>query len=353
MADREQLKIVVMMSALNEEKTIGEVIDGIPCDVGVPVAVTVVVVDDGSSDATAAIAAGRGAIVVRHDRRLGLGRSFADGLDRALQQGPDIVVNIDADGQFDPADIGALVRPILADEADFVTATRFADPALVPDMPWVKKWGNRQMSHLVNFATGSTRLTDVSCGFRACSLNAALQLHLSGHFTHTHETIIDLAMKGLRIAEVPLKVRGEREHGPSRMAAFIPRYALRAGGMVLRTLCRTRPLFFFGALGGAVMGLGVVQGLIVFANWCLTGQTHPIRTLLLGSSLFITVGFLIFVLGFLADMLNRAIGVSERLLFFHKLEQYNDARNGRALDARTAPNGPFHKVRPGACEDDD
>jgi glycosyltransferase involved in cell wall biosynthesis len=312
----------------------------------------VVVVDDGSTDATGSIAAEKGALVVRHDRRRGLGRSFADGLDKALEEGPDIVVNIDADGQFDPADIPALVRPILAGEADFVTATRFGDPALLPDMPWIKRWGNRQMSRLVNFVTGSTRLTDVSCGFRACNLTAALQLHLSGHFTHTHETIIDLAVKGLRIAEVPLKVRGEREHGISRMAAFIPRYALRAGGMVLRTLCRTRPLFFFGGLGGVAMGLGVVQGLIVFIHWCVTGQTHPIQSLLLGSSLFITVGFLIFVLGFLADMLNRIISVSERLLFFHKLAQYIDVRDGRAHIDRTRAGLWPAEDAPAVGEDD-
>jgi glycosyltransferase involved in cell wall biosynthesis len=338
----DRLTVVVMMPALNEEKTIGEVIERVPRDIGVPADIKVLVVDDGSEDRTSELARERGAIVIRHPRRRGLGRSFAVGLERALEEGADIVVNIDADGQFDAARITDLVRPILEDEADFVTASRFASPEIVPDMPVIKKWGNRQMSHLVNFVTGTTDLTDVSCGFRAYNLRAALHVHLSGHFTHTHETIIDLADKGLRLTEVPMKVRGVREHGKSRMAAFVPRYAMRAGVTILRTLCRTRPLVFFGGLGGLIVGLGVLQGMVVFVNWWLTHRTHPFQSLLLGASLFITLGFLVFVLGFIADMMNRAIGVSEKLLFFHKLEQY---RGGPGGEARRGPNGRIHARR--------
>ena len=324
-----RLKLVVMMSALDEEQTVGRVIDDIPRDVGVPADVAVVVVDDGSSDATSDIARQKGATVVRHERRMGLGRSFADGLRHALDEGADIVVNIDADGQFDPRDIPSLIRPILDGSADFVTASRFARKEMVPDMPWIKKWGNRQMCRLVNFATGTTALTDASCGFRAYNLKAALHMHLSGGFTHVQETIIDLANKGLRIAEVPLRVRGVREHGASRVARFLPKYALNAGGIVLRTFCRTRPLLFFGVLGGGIMGLGIAQGLAVFIHWCLTSHTSPVRSLLFGASLFITVGFLILVLAFLADMLDRVIDISERLLYFAKLEEFRQKHGDR------------------------
>jgi len=322
MDDRRKLKLVVMMSALNEEKTIGHVIGDIPRDMGAPMDVAVVVVDDGSDDATSKIAADKGAIVVQHARRMGLARSFADCLERALEEDADIIVNMDADGQFDPRDIPALIRPILEDNADFVTATRFATKDMVPEMPWIKKWGNRQMCRLVNFATGTTALTDASCGFRAYNLKAALHVHLSGHLTHVQETVIDLANKGLRITEVPLRIRGVREHGASRVAAFLPRYALRAGGIVLRTFCRTRPLLFFGIIGGTIMALGIAQGLVVFGNWLLTRQTSRVSSLLITGSMFITVGFLVLVLAFVADMLDRITDVSERLLFYIKLDRY-------------------------------
>ena len=329
MSAQSPIRLVVMMSALNEEKTVGQVIESIPQQVGVPAEVRVIVVDDGSTDATAQVAEERGAILVRHGRRMGLGKSFADGLERALQEGADIVVNIDADGQFDPADIPVLIRPILDDRADFVTATRFARKDLVPRMPWLKKWGNRQMSRLVNFATGTTNLTDVSCGFRAYNLTAALHVHLSGHFTHVQETIIDLAGKGLRLAEVPLRVRGTREHGRSRVAHSLPVYAFNTGWMVLRTMCRTRPFMSFGLLGSFIMALGILQGIFVFAHWCATGQTRPFQSVLIGASLFITVGFLILVLALVADMLNRVIVIAERLLFFAKMEQYRRAEVNR------------------------
>jgi len=326
----EKTKLVVIMCALNEERTVGKVIDGIPREFKqAPVEVQVIVVDDGSVDQTGRIARGKGALVLRHDRPWGLGRSFAHALKRALEEGADLVVNIDADGQFNPGDIPALIRPILEDRADFVTASRFAREDLVPEMPWIKRWGNRAMSRLVNFATGTTALTDVSCGYRAYGLKAALQIHLSGHFTHVQETIIDLANKGLRVMEVPLKIRGTRQYGDSKVANSIPRYALRAGGMVIRTLCRTRPLLFFGALGGTILAIGVLQGLIVFLHWCLTRHTSPIRSLLIGSSLFIITGFITLVLALMADMLNRVIQVSERALFLAKLNEHKAAKRER------------------------
>jgi len=324
--DERGLKITVMMPALNEAATIGNVIDGIPEDMGVRCETEVIVVDDGSSDETGQIAQRRGAKVVRHARPMGLGKSFADGMGAAIRGGADIIVNIDADGQFAPGDIPKLIRPILTDRADFVTATRFARKDLVPRMPWIKKWGNKQMCRLVNFATGTTSLTDASCGFRAFNAEAALQLHLSDSFTHAHETIIELANKDVRIAEVPLKVRGVRKEGESRVASNLPAYAVKTGGRILRTMCRTRPLFFFGTLGGVVMGLGVAQGLVVLVHWLFTHRTYPFRSLLLGASLFITVGFLTLVVALVADMLNRIIDISERLLYYAKLDHHGNAR---------------------------
>ncbi len=324
--DQSALRIAIIIPALNEAATIGEVITGIPEDLGVPAETHVIVVDDGSEDETGRIARARGATVIRHQRRMGLGKAFADGMEAAVRTGADIIVNIDGDGQFDPRDIPELIRPIVEDRADFVTATRFARADMVPRMPWIKKWGNRQMCRLVNFATGVTSLTDASCGFRAFSARAALKLHLSDSFTHTHETIIELANKDVRIVEIPLRVKGVRDNGKSRVARSLPVYAVKTGGRILRTMCRTRPLFFFGAIGGAVTALGLLQGLFVSVHWLFTGRTHPFRSLLIGASLFITVGFLTFVVALVADMLNRIIEISERLLYYAKLDHHRTAQ---------------------------
>ncbi len=343
MTKRPARKLVVMMPALNEAKTIGNVIDGIPREIAGVSEVGVVVVDDGSTDGTGDIARQRGAIVVRHPQRMGLGQSFADALDRSLREGADIIVNIDADGQFDPAQIPELVGPILRDEADFVTASRFARKDLIPKMPWIKRWGNRQMCRLVNLATGTTQLSDVSCGFRAFSRPAALHLNLVGAFTYTHESIIDLAGKGYRVAEVPLKVRGVREHGESRMARNPFLYGVRAFMIVLRAMCYTRPLAFFGGTAAVLFGLGMLQGLFVFGHWLNTGRTAPYRSVLIGSSLFLILAFLTGILALLSDMLGRLGNVAEELYLQMKRERYaaptggdNTADEGEAGESPSA-----------------
>jgi len=314
--------LVVMMPALNEDRTIGDVIARIPRDIPGVGAVKVIVVNDGSTDDTEKIARECGAIVVCHAERLGLGRSFADGMDRALREGADIIVNIDSDGQFDPENITDLIDPILKDEADFVTCSRFACHEWIPQMPAVKKWGNKRMCNIVNFVTSTTDLTDVSCGFRAFTREAALRMNLFGKFTYTHESIIDLARKGLRLTEVPMKVRGEREHGESRMASSVVHYGTRAATVILRSMCYLRPLRFFGGVAGGLFAMGMLQWLVVLAYYLLAGhKLTDHKFLLLGMSLCFVIGFLVGILALLADMLGRQIRVSEQLLYYARRDE--------------------------------
>ena len=142
---------------------------------------------------------------------------------------------MDGDGQFDPADIGALVAPVLSGKAGFVTCTRFGRRETVPRMPWIKHRGNAAMTWLVDRITGLD-LTDVSCGFRCYSREAAQKLNLSGQFTYTQESLIKLAHRGVVITEVPLRVRGVREHGHSRVASNLVKYGFRSLTIILRSL---------------------------------------------------------------------------------------------------------------------
>ena len=226
--------VTIIIPALNEEATIGQVIAG-AVSVLDPSAYTtnVIVVDDGSTDTTAEKARAEGADVVFHTVNRGVGRAFRTGVAAALRNGADIIVNMDADGQFDPAALPVLVEPIARDEADVVLASRFKDPALVPDMPWVKRKGNYWMSRIVGHVTG-LELHDVSCGFRAFSREAGLRLNLFGSFTYTQESIIDLSVKGMRIREVPVVVRGVRAVGESRVASNLWRYGYRAACIILQ-----------------------------------------------------------------------------------------------------------------------
>ena len=185
-----------------------------------------------------------------------------------MRRGADIIVNIDGDGQFDPADIAKLVHPILEGEADFVTCSRFSDPAIRPIMPVVKYWGNRVVTHIINWVCGGTNFTDVSCGFRAFNREAAYRLTLFGRFTYTQETFIDLFSKGLRMAEVPLKVRGVREHGKSRVASSIFKYATNSLPIIFRAMRDIQPLKFFGGIAALLFVPGFLIGAFVTA-WYL------------------------------------------------------------------------------------
>jgi len=313
------MKLVVIIPALNEEKTLGDVIAGVPRHIeGVP-EVEILVVDDGSTDHTATTARNAGAEVVSHGRTRGVGAAFRTGVAAALERGAGLIVNIDADGQFDPADIPELIRPILSGEADFATCSRFARKDLIPRMPAVKRWGNRAVCWMVNFVTGG-RFTDVSCGFRAYSRETALRLSLFGDFTYTQESFIDLAGKHVRMVEVPLAVRGVREFGRSRVAASIPGYALRSFSIMLRAARDLKPMKFFGAIGLAVFLFGCLLGVFVLGHWCATGHTTPYTQFLTGSAAALILGFLLLVLALIADMLGRHRRITEELLYHQRRE---------------------------------
>jgi len=332
------MKLVVTIPAQNEEKTIGEVIDRIPRDIPGITEIEVIVMNDGSTDHTAEIAERAGAIVVNLVGRPGLGSVFRAGLERAMRRGADVIVNIDGDMQFNPADIKTLVVPLLEDRADFVTCTRFADPELRPEMPAVKYHGNRMVTRIINWVCGGTSFTDVSCGFRAFNREAAYRMTLFGRFTYTQECFIDLFSKGMRIVEVPLRVRGVREHGKSRVASNLWKYATSSLPIILRAMRDIQPMKFFGGIS-AILGLiGAVTGGFV-AVWYLIGdyekiggarilvhKTSPFTSLITVSGVFFTLAFLLFALALLADMLGRHRRITEELLYLARRRIYSTRR---------------------------
>jgi glycosyltransferase involved in cell wall biosynthesis len=320
------MKLVVTIPALNEEHTIAQVISGVPRKIPGVSEVEVIVVNDGSDDKTAERAAEAGAIVVTLHNRPGLGKVFGTGLERAMRRGADIIVNIDGDGQFDPADIAKLVHPILEGDADFVTCSRFADPDLWPEMPKIKFWGNRCVTNIINWVCGGTEFTDVSCGFRAFNREAAYRLTLFGRFTYTQETFVDLFAKGLRMAEVPLRVRGVREHGDSRVASSIFKYATNSLPIILRAMRDIQPLKFFGGIALLLFIPGVILGSFVTGYYLLEGRTSPYTSFITMSGVLIVLSFLLGVLALLADMLGRHRKISEELLYLARRKVYAGKR---------------------------
>jgi glycosyltransferase involved in cell wall biosynthesis len=331
------MKLVVTIPALNEEATIARVVEGVPRKIAGVEEVEVIVVNDGSTDRTAEEAARAGALVVTLHNRPGLGKVFGTGLERAMRRGADVIVNIDGDGQFNPADISKLIEPILEGEADFVTCSRFADPELRPTMPPVKYWGNRAVTRMINWVCGGTRFTDVSCGFRAFNREAAYRLTLFGRFTYTQETFIDLFSKGLRMAEVPLRVRGVREHGTSRIASSIFKYATNSLPIILRAMRDIQPLKFFGGIAMLFFVPGILLGGFVTVYYLMYGRTTPYTSLITMSGVAIVLAFLLGVLALLADMMGRHRKISEELLYLARRKIYAGKRAPRPIMAAVAP----------------
>lgn len=337
------MKLVVTIPALNEEKTIARVVEGVPRDVEGISETEVIVINDGSTDRTAAEALAAGAMVITLQGGGGLGTVFRTGLERAMRRGADIIVNIDGDGQFNPADIRKLIRPLLEDTADFVTCTRFADPALVPEMPKIKFYGNQAVTRIINWVCGGAKFTDVSCGFRAFTREAAYRLTLFGRFTYTQECFIDLFSKGVRMAEVPLKIRGVREHGKSRVASSVLKYATNSFPIILRAMRDIQPLKFFGGIAMFLFMIALFTGGFV-GGWYLfhtTGEningirtlvhkTSPFTSLITVSGIFLTLSFLLGMLALLADMLGRHRRISEELLYLARRRIYSNRRTVRA-----------------------
>jgi glycosyltransferase involved in cell wall biosynthesis len=310
----EGLRLLVMIPALDEEDTVGDVVRGVPAEIPGIGSIEVVVVDDGSTDDTAQRAQAAGARVIAHPVRRGVGAAFHTGIAAALESGADLIVSIDADGQFDPADIPALVEPVCSGRADFASASRFADPTLTPEMPAAKLWGNRVMSRLIGGLAGE-RFHDVSCGMRCYSRRAALQLHLLGRFTYTQEVFLNLTFKDLRIVEVPIRVRGEREFGESRVANNLWRYAARAALIIFRSYRDYHPMRLFGGAAAALAIPGVGLGGFLLFHYLSTGAFSPHKWAGFTAAVLLGLALLLLQMGVIGDMLNRHRVYLEELLF--------------------------------------
>jgi glycosyltransferase involved in cell wall biosynthesis len=317
----EKMKLVVMIPCYNEEKTIAELIKLIPRKVNGFTKVEVLVMNDGSKDRTIELAKKAGADKIHsHFPNKGLGANFKLGLEEALTMGADVVVNIDADLQFNPKDIPKIVGPIVEGKADVVTATRFKDPELIPDMPKIKKFGNHFFTKIISALIGQN-FTDTQCGFRAYNKEACMRANLFGKFTYTQEVFLDLANKGMKIIEVPIKVKGER-NGKSRIVKSWYSYGIKSMLIILRTVRDNHPLKFFGSIGVVLFLLGFIPGIWLFVRWILTGVTSPYGSLVLLSGVLVILGFLMGMLALLADMQDRQRKIMEEILYEQKKEKY-------------------------------
>jgi glycosyltransferase involved in cell wall biosynthesis len=307
------MRILIAIPALNEASTVGSVIRGIPQAFPGLRPPVVLVVDDGSTDGTAEAAAAAGAIVLRHGRNLGLGEAFRTALRYARKNGFHLMATMDADGQFDPSDLPLLVGPAAAGSADLVTASRFLDRALTPDMPWIKAWGNRRVARLVSSLSG-LEIKDATCGFRVYGPAALEKLSSFSRFTYTQEVIIDLASKGLKVEEIPVKVLGRRPVGKSRIAGNLWRYTILSIAAMYSAAHDYRPWRFYGTPAVALLTIGLAGDTFVFIHWLLTHRVTPFAGVAIAGLFLITFSALLFLFASLADTASHQRHLVEDLI---------------------------------------
>ena len=269
------------------------------------------VVDDGSTDETADLAREQGATVLSHWRNEGVGAAFQTAVNYAWENRADILVGIDADGQFEPNEISMLIEPILAGEAEMVVGDRFHS-GKPEHMPRTKFWGNRMVAKLISRVSGC-EFADVSCGFRAYSRKALLNMNLFGKFTYTHESILALVYKGLRVNNLPIRIRYYPER-KSRVANSIGNYLVKTATIILRVLLDYKPLRMFGVFGLLLLLTGMGFFVFLVITFLINGSfTHYRSAGFIGLG-FIIFGLLVLLLAMLADMLNRLRVNQDRIL---------------------------------------
>ena len=309
-----KLTLVVLIPCYNEENTLGQVIRAIPKHIPGIGKIMVLVVNDGSTDDSEKNALSLHVHVLTHRQNRGLGVAFQNGLARALELGADIIVNIDADMQFNPKDIPTLIAPVTEGRADMNTGSRFLKPDWIPTtMPKARIIGNRMFTALVNILTGS-HFTDTQCGFRAYSREAALNLNVISQFTYTQEVFIALVFKGMKITEVPIRVRYFKGR-KAKISASLAHYGLQGIMIIMRTFRDYKPLVFFGLPGTILFSVGSLMVAYSGIFWAITHRTTPVRMVFWVGSFVTIMGFLLLIFALLADMFKRIKRNQEEILY--------------------------------------
>lgn len=299
------MKIVAIIPAYNEEESVGEIVKKTKEYVN-----DVIVIDDGSTDRTAEIAEKAGAIVYSHSRNRGLGLTIIDGYSLALKQNADIILQIDADGQYLPEEIPKLLKPINDKKADIVLGSRFAGE--IEEMSLTKKIGNRLFSKITSFLSG-TKITDAQTGFRAMRKEVADSIIPIGKYTYTQEMIIRSLKEGYQVLEVPIFF-AKRKYGKSRLIRNIFSYGLLAFSIVIKTFRDYHPLIFFGVPGLILLLIGFLLGGYILSLYLAVKSLSEHTGIIVLTALLIMFGsFMVFV-GMLAEMIqSRYLQIREHI----------------------------------------
>jgi glycosyltransferase involved in cell wall biosynthesis len=315
------MKLIVQIPCLNEAQDIAAVVGAVPRSIEGISSVEVLVIDDGSSDGTAAIATQAGADhVIINKKTLGLARTFQRGISTALGLGADIIVNTDGDGQYAGSSIPDLVRPVLNGEADIVIGDR--KPSENKDFSNSK----RMLQHVGSSVVKKLAQIDVSdavSGFRAYSREAAMRTTVFTKFSYTTETLIAAGNSGMTVVSVPVDTNLVER--PSRLFKSMHSFVFRQMVTILRSFVMYRPLRAFMNIGFVMIALGLVPVVRFLILYALGQGDGHVQSLVLGGALLVC-GYISFLVGLLSDVVATNRRLEEEIIIILRRMEHDEQR---------------------------
>lgn len=314
------MKLIIQIPCLNEAQNLSDTVQALPKELLGIDTLEYMVIDDGSTDETVKVARQAGVhhiITLPHHE--GLASAFTIGLEQSLKKGADIIVNTDADNQYNAADIQPLIEPILNGRADIVIGDRGVSDlqSFSPPKRLLQRFG----SWIIGRASGIDT-PDATSGFRAFSRQAALRTLVLNEYSYTLETLIQAGARRMAVEYVP--VRTNEQTRPSRLMRGVPDYLANSSAVILRAYTMYRPLRVFTAFS-LIFLLGGLIGTVRFLYFYIIGQGIGHVQSLIFSAVLLIVGFQVFLIGLVADLIGFNRKVLEEMLYrIRRLELGDD-----------------------------
>jgi glycosyltransferase involved in cell wall biosynthesis len=292
-------KLIIQIPCYNEAATLPGTLAALPRQIAGIDQIEILIIDDGSKDGTSEVARAAGAHhIVRFPQNLGLASAFTAGLEECLRQGADIIVNTDADNQYQANDISRLVEPLLAGRAEIAVGDR--QVRQLQNFSPLKRQLQAFGSWVIGQASGLDT-PDATSGFRAYTREAALRTFVLSEYSYTLETLIQAGARRAPVEYVPISINPQTR--PSRLMRSMPHYIRKSTATILRVYTMYRALRVFLALGISMILVGMIPGIRFLVLMFVGHRVGHIQSLILAAILII-VGFQVTLIGFLADLLS-------------------------------------------------